>query len=170
MEYKLKELSLSMGRREYNMYQDIPAKESGSTNLCAGLSYEAFPSFIESQMARKFQNVSDYDTPTTLFVMYVNSHPVGYIGIRTKINEQWQKWSGNIFYAVRQSERGKGYATQMLKMALDKLREEGWKEVYLQASAGNVQSAKVIEHNSGTLLDEDDGTRYYKIQLATQSD
>lgn len=170
MKYELKELSLSMGRREYNMYQDIPAKEPGSTNLCAGLPYEIFPSFIESQMARKFQNVSDYDTPTTIFIMYANSNPVGYIGIRTKLSAQWRKWSGNVFYVVRQSERGKGYATQMLKMALSKLREEGWEEVYLQASAGNVQSAKVIEHNGGVFLNEDEGTRYYKIQLATQSD
>lgn len=57
MNYELKELSLSMGRPEYDMYQDIPAKESGSTNLCYGLPYEIFPEFIESQMARKYQNI-----------------------------------------------------------------------------------------------------------------
>lgn len=32
MKYQLGELSLSMGRQEYDMYQDIPAKESGSTH------------------------------------------------------------------------------------------------------------------------------------------
>jgi len=154
-----------MGRPEYDMYQDIPAKESGSTNLCNGLPYEIFSNFIESQMARKFQNVSDYDTPTTISVMYVNDYPVGYIGVRTKINEQWQKWSGNIFYAIRKSERGKGYATKMLKLALDALRKDGWNEVLLQSSAGNVVSAKVIERNGGILLNEIDGTHYYKIEL-----
>ena len=126
MKYDLKELSLKMGRAEYEMYQDIPAKESGSTNLCYGLPYEVFTEFLEGQLARKFQEVSKYDTPTTIFVMYVDGYPVGYIGVRTKLNEQWAKWSGNIFYAIRQSERGKGYATQMLKMTLEILRQQGW--------------------------------------------
>ncbi len=165
MKYELKELSLSMGRPEYEMYQNIPAKESGSTNLGYGIPFEVFPSFIESQMARKFQNISDFDTPTLIFIMYVNDYPVGYIGIRTKINEQWRKWSGNIFYVVRKNERNKGYATQMLGMALNKLRENGWEEVFLQSSAGNIGSAKAIEHNGGVLLNEDDGTRYYRIKL-----
>ncbi len=165
MEYGLRELSLSMSRPEYEMYQDIPAKESGSTNLCYGLPYEVFSEFIESQMARKYQNTSQYDTPATIYIMYVNHYPVGYIGIRTKINEQWRKWSGNIFYAIRQSERNKGYATKMLELALNKLREEGWKEVFLQSSAGNIASAKVIESNGGILLNEEDGTGYYKIVI-----
>ena len=33
----LKELNLYMGIKEYEMYQDIPAKESGSTNECYGI-------------------------------------------------------------------------------------------------------------------------------------
>ncbi len=165
MQYELKELSLSMGRPEYDMYQDIPAKESGSTNLCHGLPYEIFLSFIESQMARKFQDISEFDTPTIIYIMYVDDYPVGYIGIRIKINEQWQKWSGNIFYAIRKSERSKGYAIKMLELTLNKLREEGWKEVFLQSSAGNIASQKTIEHNGGVLLNEDGGTRYYKIKL-----
>ena len=30
MHYVLKELNVNMGKEEYDMYQDIPAKESGS--------------------------------------------------------------------------------------------------------------------------------------------
>ena len=36
----LKELNLYMGIKEYEMYQDILAKESGSTNECYGIPYE----------------------------------------------------------------------------------------------------------------------------------
>lgn len=165
MKYELRELSLSMEHLEYEMYQDIPAKEPGSTNLCYGLPYEVFSNFLESQMARKYQNISDYDTPTIIFILYADNLPVGYIGIRTKINEQWQKWSGNVYYAIRKSKRGKGYATKMLELALDELRKDGWSKVLLQSAAGNVASAKVIERNGGVLLDEVEGTRYYKIEL-----
>ena len=38
MKYELKELNMQMGLLEYGMYQDIPLKESGSTNLCNGLT------------------------------------------------------------------------------------------------------------------------------------
>ena len=46
--FELKELNLNMGLEEYQMYQDIPSKESGSTNLCNGLSYEVFKNYLES--------------------------------------------------------------------------------------------------------------------------
>ena len=68
MKYELKELNLEMGKMEYEMYQDIPAKESGSTNLCKNLPYEVFHNYLESQMARKYQCVSEYDTPTIIYI------------------------------------------------------------------------------------------------------
>lgn len=165
MKYELKELNMNMGITEYEMYQDIPLKESGSTNLCNGLPYEVFKTYLEGQLARKYQNISEYDTPTVIYIMYVNDIPVGYIGLRTKIDDQWKKWSGNFYYAIRISERKKGYGTKILKLALDEFKKLGFKEIYGQSSAGNIASAKVIENNSGILLKEIDGTRYYKIEL-----
>ena len=75
------------------------------------------------------------------------------------------KWSGNFYYRVRLSERHKGYGTKMLELGLDEFRKLGFKEVYGQSSAGNIGSAKVIENNGGILLNENNGTRYYKIIL-----
>jgi predicted acetyltransferase len=75
------------------------------------------------------------------------------------------KWSGNFYYRIRLSERKKGYGTKILSLALEEFRRLGFKEVYGQSSAGNIGSAKVIENNDGILLDEKDGTRYYKIVL-----
>lgn len=165
MKCELKELNMNMGVSEYEMYQDIPLKESGSTNLCNGLPFEVFKNYLESQMARKYQNISEYDTPTVTYIMYVNSIPVGYICIRTKINDQWKKWSGNFYYTIRLSERKKGYGTKILKLALDEFKKLGFTEIYGQSSSGNIASAKVIEKNGGILLEEIDGTKYYKIKL-----
>lgn len=165
MKYELKELNMDMGLSEYEMYQDIPAKESGSTNLCANLPYEVFKNYLESQMARKYQNISYYDTPTTTYIMYVDDIPVGYIGLRTKIDDNWLKWSGNFFYCIRSSARNKGYCTKMLSLALDEFRKLGFKEIYSNSSAGNIGSSKVIENNGGILLSEEEGSKYYKIIL-----
>ena len=165
MKYELKELNMGMDKNEYEMYQDIPLKESGSTNLCNGLPYEVFKNYLEGQIARKYQQVNDYDTPTITYVMYVNDIPVGYVALRIKINNQWKKWSGNFYYVIRTSERKKGYGTKILKLALNEFKKLGFKEIYGQSSAGNIASAKVIENNGGVLLEEIDGTRYYKIEI-----
>ncbi len=165
MKYELKELNMRMGVNEYKMYQDIPVKESGSTNLCHGLPYEVFNNYLETQLARKYQNISEFDTPTIIYIMYVNDIPVGYIALRTKIDEQWKKWSGNFYYVIRTTERKKGYGTQILKLALNEFNKMGFKEIYGQSSAGNIASQKVIENNGGILLEEIEGTRYYKIEI-----
>ena len=83
--------------------------------------------------------------------MYVRGEPVGYIGIRTKIDDNWKKWSGNIFYAIRKSKRHKGYATKMVGLAIEKCKELGIWPIYLQANINNVYSQKVIEKNGGKL-------------------
>ena len=79
--------------------------------------------------------------------------------------KNWIKWSGNFYYKIRLSERKKGYGTKILSLALEEFKKMGFKEIYGQSSKGNVGSAKVIENNGGILVDEKDGTRYYKIVL-----
>ena len=161
----LKELNLDMGKDVYEMYQDIPAKESGSTNDCFGLSFDEFPKYLEKEINRKNNKVTYDDTPTITYIMYDNNKPIGLICLRTEIDDKWMKWSGNFYYRIRLLERKKGYGTKILSLALEEFRRLGFKEVYGQSSAGNIGSAKVIENNGGILLDEKDGTRYYKIVL-----
>lgn len=161
--YELKELNLQMNKLEYEMFQDIPAKENGSTNLCYGVPYENFGAYLENQMARKYQNVSQYDTPTIIHIMYVNGLPVGYVGIRTKTDDNWKKWSGNIFYAIRTTERHKHYGTKILELAIKKCKALGIDPIYAQANKNNIYSQKVIENNGGKLYLETE-TKYYVIQ------
>ena len=161
----LKELDLNMGIDEYEMFQDIPAKESGSTNECNGIPYEEFKSYLEKEINRKYNEVTYDDTPTISYIMYDDNKPIGLICLRTKIDDNWMKWYGNFYYRIRLSERKKGYGTKILSLALQEFKKMGFKEVYGQSSNGNVGSAKVIENNGGILLDEKDGTRYYKIEL-----
>ena len=165
MKSELKELNMAMDRLEYEMFQDIPVKEPGSTNLCRGLPFEVFKCYLETQMARKYQTVSRFDTPTVMYLLYADEIPVGYIGVRTQIDENWKIWSGNIYYTVRSSCRGRGYGRQMLKLALEECRRMGMEKVLINASAGNIASARVIEVNGGVLLRENQGSRYYEIVL-----
>lgn len=114
--YELKELNINMRKLGYEMFQDILLIENGSTNLCNGLPYEVFKNYIETQLSRKYQIVNEFDTPTIIYILYVNSIPVGYIGLRLELNESWKKWSGNFYYAIRKSERNKGYGNKILEL------------------------------------------------------
>ena len=161
----LKELNIYMGIKEYEMYQDIPAKESGSTNECYGIHYENFKEYLQKEINRKYNQVTPDDTPTITYIMYANDNPVGIICLRTQIDENWKKWSGNFYYKIRKSERNKGYGTEILRLALKEFKNLGFNEVYGQSSKGNIASAKVIENNGGIFIEEVNGTKYYKIEL-----
>ena len=163
--FELKELKEKLTNELYDMYQDIPDGENGQTNKAYGLNKDEFKEFVKEQINRKNNEITLDDTPTITYVMYVNNLPVGYICLRTKIDDNWKKWSGNFYYQIRKSERKKGYATKMLQLALIKFKELGFNEVYGNSSNGNIASSKVIENNGGIFLEEINGSRYYKIDL-----
>ena len=166
MNFKLEELSLNLVDRElYEMYQDIPNGDNGQTNMAYGLSEDKFKNYILEQIGRKNNMVTIDDTPTITYIMYVNSKPVGYICLRTELDDNWMKWSGNFYYQIRKSERRKGYGSKMLELGLNELKKLGFSVVYGQASAGNNGSAKTIENNNGIFIREEEKTRYYKINL-----
>lgn len=61
---------------------------------------------------------------------------------------------GHIGGGIRPSERKKGYATLMLKLALEKCKEIGLTKVLLVCNKKNTGSAKAIQNNGGILENE----------------
>ncbi|MDD3383677.1 MAG: GNAT family N-acetyltransferase [Bacilli bacterium] len=94
---------------------------------------------------------------------------VGMIDIRHYLNEWLLKIGGNIGYSVRKSERRKGYAKEMLRLALIKCQELGLDRVLVSCYKHNIASAKTIMANRGVLeneVEEEDGiTQRYWISL-----
>ena len=66
------------------------------------------------------------------------------IDIRHYLNEFLKQFGGNIGYSVRKSERNKGYAKQMLKLALEKCKDLKMKKVLITCDEDNIASEKVI--------------------------
>lgn len=77
-----------------------------------------------------------------------------YIGrgnYRPILNDKLKFRGGNIGYAVRPSERKKGYASLILQKLLEKARADNLSEVMLTCDTDNIASVKTIEKAGGIL-------------------
>ena len=74
---------------------------------------------------------------------------VGMLQVRHYFNEYLEKYAGHIGYSVRPSERRKGYAKEMLRLALPYCREIGLDRVLIACEPDNPASRRTILANGG---------------------
>ncbi|MBQ8278519.1 MAG: GNAT family N-acetyltransferase [Roseburia sp.] len=86
----------------------------------------------------------------TLFALNQDDEIVGIINIRYDMTE-FYKDSGHIGYSVVPDKRRQGYATKMLKAALEKTKEHNLSEVKVVCHADNIPSKKTIIACEGKL-------------------
>ena len=76
---------------------------------------------------------------------------LGAVNIRHYLNEALLKGGGHIGDGIRPSERRKGYATEMIRLALIECRKLGIDRVLMTCEKNNIGSAKSILKNGGVL-------------------
>ncbi|EKS4345926.1 hypothetical protein UT300001_30940 [Clostridium sp. CTA-1] len=76
------------------------------------------------------------------------------IDIRHKLNDCLFQFGGHIRYSIRKSERRKGYAKEMLNLALEKCEDMNMKKALITCSKENIASAKTIIYNGDVLENE----------------
>ncbi len=110
--------------------------------------WESFEEFL--QLAKDdIEKGNRHGVPATLFFLVNEENRIlGAIQIRHHINhpnliEMW--W--HIGYGIRPSERGKWYATEMLKLALIESQKLWLDRVLITCDDENIPSYKVIESN-----------------------
>lgn len=116
-------------------------------------SYEQWLDFIldNEQYSTKHTEVT---ANVLLAITEEDNRLIGIINIRHTLNEYLYNYGGHIGYSVKRDERKKGYATQMLKSALDICKNIGLKKVLLTCNADNITSTKTIKKCGGILENE----------------
>lgn len=94
--------------------------------------------------------------PATLFlgVRKSDNRVVGMIQIRHKLNQKLLYNCGHIGDGVRPSERNKGYATEMIRLALIECKKIGINRVLMCCYKDNEGSRRSIINNGGVLENE----------------
>lgn len=90
-------------------------------------SYEQWLDFIldNEQCSTKHTEVT---ANVFLAITLEDNRLIGIINIRHTLNDYLYNYGGHIGYSVKRDERKKGYATQMLKNALDICKNIGLKK------------------------------------------
>ena len=129
-------------------YKEESLAESPIINGSAGLDrFSSIEVWLEELKKRSCEDTVPkglVPSSTYLAVREKDNYIVGMIDIRHYLNEYLTQVGGNIGYGVRKTERNKGYAKQMLKLALEKCKELKIKKVLITCDKDNIASEKVI--------------------------
>ena len=133
---------------EITKYKEESLKESLLINGSAGLNrFSSIEDWLEELKKRSSEaTVPEGLVPSSTYlgVREKDNYIVGMIDIRHYLNEYLTQIGGNIGYSVRKTERNKGYAKQMLKLALEKCKELKIKKILITCDEDNIASKKVI--------------------------
>ena len=111
------------------------------------IRYENVAEWLELVRANKSpETVKPGLVPATqyVFVREEDEKIVGVLQIRHFLNPALVCYSGHIGYSVAPDERRKGYATQMLRLALDECRKRGIRRALITCVRGNEGSRMTI--------------------------
>ena len=79
---------------------------------------------------------------------------LGAVNIRHTLSDALLREGGHIGDGIRPSERRKGYATEMIRLALIECRKLGIERVLMTCEKDNIGSARSIMKNGGVLENE----------------
>ena len=126
----------------------------------ARLIQHNFDEWLEENEAMKeefFAHGRQLVTAHTYFLVDTEKkYIIGAINLRHELNQYLYQFGGHIGYGIRPEERGKGYCSKMLEMALPIFKETTKDTDYalITCNKGNEASAKAIIKCGGVLENE----------------
>ncbi len=161
----LKEINYGDIEKEYRFVRDIPYDENGFTNEWHGCTREAFDEVVRKRMAySKGECLPEGYVPETFLYLWDDDTIVGEFRIRHFLCESLIEGAGHIGYFIGKEYRGRGFATEGLRLTLEKAREiVPEEEIYLRVNKDNPTSLKVMLKNGGRIDHEDERAYYVRV-------
>ncbi|MBS0225811.1 MAG: GNAT family N-acetyltransferase [Proteobacteria bacterium] len=107
------------------------------------------------KQALDIDTAPDSEVPSTFLFAFVDGRIVGRASIRHSLDHPLGLMTGHIGYAVLPEFRGRGHATDILRLALRHAHAQlGIPHVLVTCDPGNLASIRVIEKNDGVFEDE----------------
>ena len=115
--------------------------------------YHDFDDYLENL---EMKEAAEGRVPDSVFFLLDTERDrlLGAVDIRHYLNEELFREGGHIGDGIRPSERGNGYATEMIRLALIECRKLGIEKVLMTCDRDNIASAKAIIRNGGILENE----------------
>lgn len=137
-------------RKEFIENQD---SLDGTSYLINHTNFEEWLSSINNNLPN--ETVRKGTVPATTFIVVSQEGSlIGMISIRHQLNDYLFHFGGHVGYSVRESERQKGLATEMLAMALNECKKLKISRILITCDKDNIASAKTILNNGGILENE----------------
>ena len=152
-------------------YKEESLKENPLINGAAGLdNFSSIEDWLEELKKRSSEaTVPEGLVPSSTYlgVREKDNYIVGIIDIRHCLNDFLLQAGGHIGCGVRKSERKKGYAKQMIKLALEKCKELKIEKVLITCNDDNIASERSIISCGGKLEDirTVDGKNYKRFWI-----
>lgn len=163
----LKEANFEDAEKEYEYIRDLPEDENGFMNSDYNISKK---DFVEIALPRYINHSKGIDlpdgwVPSTTFFLWNNDVIVGLFRIRHYLNDHLRNGAGHIGYGIGKKHRGKGYATEGLRLTIEKawniIKED---EIYISVHKDNPASLRVQIKNGATIHHEDEKEYYTRIK------
>ena len=153
-------------RKTYELYMTFPENENGYINNVYGYDYEQFLEWIEKKRNWSLgKELPEGFVPDTTFVLSDEGTYVGVFNFRHCLNDFLREGPGHIGYCISEKYRGKGYATEGLRLTLQKAKEKGIEEAYLSVNKDNPGSLRVQIKNGARIDHENDEEYFTRISL-----
>ena len=137
------------------MAEDFKAAGESRYHSILHMNDEAFFAYLRDLESDSLEEdpPSSVVPQTTYWLLRDGSSLIGACRLRQRLTPALEHEGGHIDYDIRPSERGKGYATRLLALALDRAREMGLAQVILTCDGDNAASKTVIEKTGGKLIE-----------------
>ena len=166
---ELRDANLENAYEEWVFVKNIPENENGFTNTWHGCTWEEYCEQVLPEMISwsKGENLPEGYVPETFFFLWVDGRIAGQFRIRHYLNDSLRTGAGHIGYYIAKPYRCRGYASEGLRLALDKARSiVPDAEIFLRVNRDNPASLRVMQKNGGRIVSADAEHFYVRIANA----